>query len=363
MQHYVVRGVQRDDHARVLAPLRLVDRAGVGGDQLVERAEVVGHLAAVDRHLHDLVDLVNGAHPADVAVEHLQIVVVPHLHHLVPHPQAVPAAGHRRPLGVEQVAQHGVQAVGAEGAPVHGGEHLELLDRIEAEPPGDALGHDLGDGLDDRLRLRALDEEEVPLAVHRLQDGHHPLVHPVGVDHDQAALGLAEDLGQPHHLHRLRADQVGEHPSGADRGELVHVPHQDQPAVVRHRPQHVVGEHRVEHRSLVHDQQVAGERVLAVAVELPGLRIEFQQPVEGGGLGPRGLGQALGGAAGGGGEEHLLALLLQDLHDAAHQRRLAGARAAGDDAHPVVERSADCRPLFAGQAALRLLGDAHAPRR
>ncbi len=136
---------------------------------------------------------------------------------------------------------------------------------------------------------------------------------------------------------------------GPTDGELVDVADQDQAAVVRHRPQHVVGEHRVEHRRLVDDQQVGRERVLAVAVELPGLRVELEQPVEGGRLGAGGLGHALGGAAGGGGEQHALALLLQDLDDAAHQRRLAGAGAAGDHQHLARQPGADRLPLLAGE--------------
>ena len=114
-----------------------------------------------------------------------------------------------------------------------------------------------------------------------------PLVDPVGVDDDQAPLGLAEDLGRGAPPRPPGADEVGEHAPGPDRRELVDVAHQDQPAVVRHRLEHVVGEDRVEHGRLVDDQQVAGERVLAVAVELAGLRVELEQPVEGGRLGAR----------------------------------------------------------------------------
>ena len=82
----------------------------------------------------------------------------------------------------------------------------------------------------------------------------------MGVDDDPAGAGLAEDLGQAHHRHRPRADQVGEHLPGPDRRQLIDV------ADDRRRP--VSGsafstdahQRHVDHRRLVDDQQVALER-------------------------------------------------------------------------------------------------------
>ncbi len=89
--------------------------------------------------------------------------------------------------------------------------------------------------------------------------------------------------------------------------------------------------------------------MLAVADELAGLGIELQQAVEGRRLAARRLGEALGGAAGGRRQQHLLALLFEDPDEAPHQRRLAGAGAAGDHQHLAGEAGADGLPLLAGE--------------
>ncbi len=67
------------------------------------------------------------------------------------------------------------------------------------------------------------------------------------------------------------------------------------------------------------------------------------------------LGQPLGGAAGGGGEEDAQPLALQHLDDAAHQRRLAGPRAAGHDQHLARQPEPNRLALLGGEGDLLAL--------
>ena len=80
----------------------------------------------------------------------------------------------------------------------------------------------------------------------------------------------------------------------------------------------------VDHRDLVHDQQVALEdgMLLAALEPAPG-RVGLEQPVQGPGLVPGGLAQPLGGPAGRCGQGNGLRLHRQDLEDAVDQGGLA----------------------------------------
>ena len=105
----------------------------------------------------------------------------------------------------------------------------------------------------------------------------------------------------------------------------------------------------VDHRDLVHDQQVAVERVLLAPLEAALGRVGLEQPVQGPGLPAGGLAQPLGGPAGrrrqgdGGG------LGGQDLEDAVDQGGLAHARPAGDHQQLGAQRQAHRLPLALGQ--------------
>jgi hypothetical protein len=61
-------GQDRDDHRRILRPLRFVNRHGVGMDQFVEVGIVVVDFSIIDGHLDHLGLFVDGCYPPDVAV-------------------------------------------------------------------------------------------------------------------------------------------------------------------------------------------------------------------------------------------------------------------------------------------------------
>ena len=123
---------------------------------------------------------------------------------------------------------------------MHGRDDLHFIDGIEPEATGDSLGHQVLDEVQGLLGRGALDEEEVTAAALFLEDRHLAPVDPVGVHHDEAFTGLAEDLGEAHHVDRPGTDYVAEHAAGPHRRELVHVAHQDELAAHGHGPEEVV---------------------------------------------------------------------------------------------------------------------------
>jgi len=310
-----------------------VDRQHVGQRERVEVAEVVGHGPAVEVDRHLLLVRVDLLHQAEVAVEHLAAVVVLGLDHAVAHAELPAKALHlllaaRR---IEDRLEHLVQIARAQRRAIHGAEDLHVPLGIEAETGRDPLPHQAHDQVLHCLRLGGLDEVEIAEGLRGGQLGHLPAVDGVGRGHDAAALGLAEDLGEPRHGHSLRGDDVQEHRARAHRRELIHVAHQDHARLAGNRLEVVVPQGDIDHRGLVEHEQVAFQGPVAVALELAGERVELEQTVDGLGLAPGHLGQALGRPARGRGQHALQVLGLEDLEDAPHERGLADAGPAGDD--------------------------------
>ena len=156
------------------------------------------------------------------------------------------------------------------------------------------------------------------------------LVDPVGAGDDPALGRLTEHLRQPHDRHRLAGDQVGQDLARTNRGELVDVAHDQQRRAVGNRLHQRLHQHDVDHRGLVHNEQVAVERIIRVALESSGLRIDLQQPVNGLRLEPGRLGHALGGTPGRCAQEQFNALRRQDTQDGVDDRGLPDPRPACD---------------------------------
>ena len=139
-QHATVLAQQRQHDGRVLRALRLVDGDRVGDGQAVQLVGGIGEPAAVHGDLERLRPLVDGGDPADIAVVDLAVVVVLELHHLVAQRQAALAAGeHQRRVRVEVRLQQLVERLGAAPAAIDRRQHLDVVDRVEAEPLGDAV--------------------------------------------------------------------------------------------------------------------------------------------------------------------------------------------------------------------------------
>ena len=177
-----------------------------------------------------------------------------------------------------------------------------------------------------RFRSRFLWHEAVPDAVR-------------GGD-DLAVDGLAEDLGEADHGRDSAVDDVAQHSSGSDRGQLVHVAHQNQTGACGKRPQQIAHERDIHHRGLVHDQQIAVDRILFIAGETPGTWLGFEQAVNGFRFQAGGLGEPLGRAAGGRAKNASDLFGSKDGEDGMHQGGLPYSGSSGEDGKPAAQHLA-----------------------
>jgi hypothetical protein len=91
-----------------------------------------------------------------------------------------------------------------------------------------------------------------------------------------------------------------------------------------------VHQQHINHRRLVQHQQVAVERVLHIPLEAAALGIDFEQAVDGFGLSPCCIVQALGRAPGRSAEQKLHGLRCENTQDRVDDGGLADARSTGD---------------------------------
>ena len=195
---------------------------------------------------------------------------------------------------------------------------------------GMRCGHELEHEAGAVLGPARLDRIEVgqPL-VRAIQHRHQPAIDAMGVLHDPAGRRLAEDLGQPRDRQAVRGDQVGQHLPRADRRQLVDVADQKQRRFRRQGGEHRLHQRQIDHRHLVDDQEIAGQRALG-APPKAAPRLGFEQAVQGPGVPPGALAEASRGAAGRRRQLDVDPGLGQTEQDRLDQRGLAGAGAAGD---------------------------------
>ena len=202
------------------------------------------------------------------------------------------------------------------------------------------------------LRVGGLDEVEVRRAVARpTSSGISPVVDPVRVDDDAARGRLPEDLGQPHHRHRARGDDVGQHLPGPDRRQLIDVADQDErrraaarPAAARASAARPPSRSRPRRAGRTRAGRAPARR------NLPLRGVDLEQPVDGLGLEAGRLRQPLGGPAG----RRARAPRgrpspVRTARIALHQRRLADAGTAGDDEQLRSDRQAERLGLACGE--------------
>ena len=194
-------------------------RDGVGDLQFVEVLGRVHQPPVVHAHHHGALPGVDALHDADVAVvgSHAlfpadalpdDLVVVAHLHHLVPHPEHPGGALQLRLafLGrVEQVLQLHVQRLRAGGAKLCGTQHLNIPDGIKAVAPGQPSGNKIAHQTLRSLAVRFQKEEVVGFAALLQWLAGDDMVR---VFHDETAFCLPEDLVQADSWHAAGADDL-----------------------------------------------------------------------------------------------------------------------------------------------------------
>jgi hypothetical protein len=80
---------------------------------------------------------------------------------------------------------------------MQGRKHLDVLQRVKAEPAGDAILHQIDDQVGSPLGVVGGKEKKIGGGL--AKEGRLALVDAVGIADDEAAFGLAKDLGQAHH--------------------------------------------------------------------------------------------------------------------------------------------------------------------
>ena len=126
----------------------------------------------------------------------------------------------------------------------------------------------------------------------------------MGIHNDQALLGLAEDLRQPHHGKVSCPDHILEGKSRPHRRQLIRISHQNQPFVSGDRPQKAVEQLHIHHGHLIYNHRIRLQGIVLVPdkAHFPGFRVDsrFQKAMNGAGILPGHLRQPLGSTACGG---------------------------------------------------------------
>jgi hypothetical protein len=120
--------------------------------------------------------------------------------------------------GVQGPLQFDVERAGADTAPVHGAEHLNVTNRIEPEARRDARFDELNGSQHGRLGVIRLDKVEVAVALGLGQVWNKALVDAVRAGDDAASGSLSEHLSQSDDRYRAGSDDVGQYLSRPDRG-------------------------------------------------------------------------------------------------------------------------------------------------
>ena len=132
--------------------------------------------------------------------------------------------------------------------------------------------------------------------------GEVALVDSVGIGDDTATHCLAEDAGETHDGNPLGVDDVTEHVSGSDAGQLVDVAYKYQAHVDGNGLQQGVHQNDIYHGALINNERTAIQGVFVIPAISLG-RVVFKKPVDGLRLLASGLTHSLGGSSRGGSEE------------------------------------------------------------
>ena len=133
------------------------------------------------------------------------------------------------------------------------------MNRIEAEPLRDPYLHQFDNTGYRSFRIVRLHKVKVALGSGRAEFRHRALIDAMGIGDDLALGSLPEYLGEPHHWHRARRDDVGQHLARTDRRKLVDITNDQEGGLIWHCPQERLHQHDIDHRGLVDHQQVAIE--------------------------------------------------------------------------------------------------------
>ena len=88
------------------------------------------------------------------------------------------------------------------------------------------------------------------------------------VDYNVALGGLTEDVGQLNHIEAAGFYNIPQYISRTHAGELVHIPHQNEPGAHVHCPQQGMHEADVHHGHFIYDDDIGIQRILLISVKM-----------------------------------------------------------------------------------------------
>mgnify|MGYP007003695178 CR=1 FL=1 len=171
---------------------------------------------------------------------------------------------------------------------------------------------------------------------------------------DAAAAALPKNRVQLRHGGAAGTHQVFQNVAGTDARELMNVADEHEMRGRRHGAKKRGGELRVQHRSLVDDDEIRRERIFFVMRKPARRRIRLQNAVNGSRGNARGLAHALGGAPRRSGERHAHVFRAQNRAQRAQNRGFSRAGTAGDDRKFFGQRGLHRRGLFRREREPRL---------
>ena len=223
----------RNHHRGKLSSLGPVHGHREGGLQFVQFREIVFHAGFLEAHRDPPGGVVHSGSPAQIAVEHILVVVVDRLEHTVAHPESASEACYLGSHRVEGLPEPVVESMGTDNPPVHGTQHLNVPHGTQSEPRRDPLCADADDSIGRRLRLFGFDEVEVPMGVAGAQRGQAALVNPVGRLDDAAPVPLTENPLQTEEGYYSGLEDVPKELAGPDGGQLVGISDEQHRGVAR----------------------------------------------------------------------------------------------------------------------------------
>ncbi len=268
-------GCHQNYHGRVLTALRLVDGAGIGQAEFVQFVELVGHPPTVEIYLDFLVLGGNRPNLPDIPIIDVLVVIIPHLHDAIAGAVYAPVARDRLALGIKHVLQDGVHILGAQLKSAHGRQELDVRARVQAEPLGDALGDQFDGGADDLVGIVFIHKIKIRILVGWRHFKKQACVDPVSIMHNPAPCALPENDVQLDRGQCAGRNHVPQHVAGSHAGQLIGIPHEDQPGRGREGQQECQHQADINHGHFVQDEHVTGQRVCLVMIETACGRREF----------------------------------------------------------------------------------------
>ena len=185
-----------------------------------------------------------------------QLIIVFRLHHLVPFPEQR-GAGLILLLGgvlrVQIGLQNLIQCLHSQITLTHGRQHLDIK-RPGLHISGKLFLNQQNHMLINNLDIAAFQEKEIPAFI--IQRNLLAVIDFMGVDHDIAFPGLAENLFQLNYGKASAVYQITEHLSRPHRRKLVHIPHQNQPGSRRNCTQKRLEQMNIHHGHLIHNDNI-----------------------------------------------------------------------------------------------------------